>query len=70
MSNLVLQYLADNPRLYTEVGSKQRNLILLDRCVAGCGFYGPYASKFVVLSMFAVAARRRSLSLHRSTLAN
>jgi hypothetical protein len=44
MSNLVLQYLADNPRLYTEVGSKQRNLILLDRCVAGCGFYGPYVN--------------------------
>jgi hypothetical protein len=44
MSNLVLQYLADNPRLYTEVGSKQGNFIILDRCLAGCGFYGPYVN--------------------------
>lgn len=44
MSNLALRYLGDNPRLYTGVGSKRGNYIILDRCLAGCGLYGPYVN--------------------------
>jgi hypothetical protein len=44
MSNLALLYLGDNPRLYTRVGSKRGNSILLNKCLAGCGLYGPYVN--------------------------
>jgi hypothetical protein len=44
MSYLALRYLGDNPRLYTRIGSKRGNFILLDKCLAGCGLYGPYVN--------------------------
>jgi hypothetical protein len=42
MSHLALRYLASDPRLYTAVGSKRGSSIVLERCPAGCGLYGPY----------------------------
>lgn len=44
MSHLALRYLGSNPRLYTAVGSKQGDKIVLERCSAGCGLYGPYVN--------------------------
>ena len=42
MSNLALRYLGNNPRLYTDVGAKRGDKIVLEKCSAGCGLYGPY----------------------------
>jgi hypothetical protein len=42
MSKLALCYLASDSRLYTAVGSKRGSRIVLEKCSAGCGLYGPY----------------------------
>ena len=44
MSNLVLRYLGNSPRLYTSVGSQRDDTIVLEDCTAGCGLYGPYVN--------------------------
>src|SRR5258705_7709801 len=44
MSNLALRYLGNNPRLYTDVGSKRGDKIVLEKCSSGCGLYGPYVN--------------------------
>jgi hypothetical protein len=44
MSNLALRYLGDNPRLYTAVGAKRGDKIVLEKCPVGCGLYGPYVN--------------------------
>ncbi len=44
MSNLVLRYLGNSPRLYTGVGSQRDDTIVLENCTAGCGLYGPYVN--------------------------
>jgi hypothetical protein len=44
MSDFFLRYLGDNPRLYTTVGVKRDDKIILDKCSGGCGLYGPYVN--------------------------
>src|SRR6516164_10724330 len=44
MSNIALRYLGDNPRLYTIVGEKRGDKIVLEKCSIGCGLYGPYVN--------------------------
>jgi hypothetical protein len=44
MHNLALHYSTDSPRLYTVVGLKRDNKIVLENCSAGCGLYGPYVN--------------------------
>lgn len=61
MSGLALRYLGSNPRLYTEVGSKHGDQILLDNADGGCGFYGPYVNlpkgRYYALIRFALGSR-------------
>ena len=44
MANFALRYLGDNPRLYTAVGKKRGDKIVLEKCSVGCGLYGPYVN--------------------------
>jgi hypothetical protein len=44
MSYSGLRYLGNNPRLYTTVGSRRGDQIVLEKCSAGCGLYGPYVN--------------------------
>jgi hypothetical protein len=44
MSSFSLRYSGNNPRLYTTVGIKRGDKIILDRCSGGCGLYGPYVN--------------------------
>src|SRR5271156_2704216 len=61
MSGLALRYLGSNPRLYTEVGSKRGDQILLENSGGGCGLYGPYVNlprgQYYALVRFAPGSR-------------
>jgi hypothetical protein len=61
MSSLALRYLGSNPRLYTEVGSKRGDQILLENSGGGCGLYGPYVNlprgQYYALVRFAPGSR-------------
>src|SRR5579872_291663 len=60
---LALRYLGSNPRLYTEVGLKDGDQILLDSADGGCGLYGPYVNlpkgQYYALVRFAPGSRLR-----------
>jgi hypothetical protein len=67
MLNLALRYLADDPRLYTVVGSKRDRRIVLEKCSAGCGLYCPYVNlprgRYYVSVRFAASDRPRGHGL-------
>jgi hypothetical protein len=44
MATAALRYLGSNPRLYTSVGAKRGDQILLENSRIGCGLYGPYVN--------------------------
>ncbi len=44
MSDAALLYLGSNPRLYTRIGAKRGDQILIENSRTGCGLFGPYVN--------------------------